>query len=323
MLTIPTEQNTPPLIPRLLPTLTTILSTYPNDPSIIVSLAIKLLRPVKFKQAMQLASEDSLVLALQSPAPSANILAMTVLAKAAESTSDVAILSIMSGVVAALITTWLSSPSVEVGEMATRVLGDLLDMDCDRKSISTATINASLNGKPISIRPQSGQGLLWRRVFQDKKIYSSIFSLCSLHTTDTTLDQLDERQRSLAQARVLRILPRLAALDFSPISHSTFPEVERSHNVPEGKESLLYFACVLMVDKTDVLMHITLVDFFREFLDTLSLTDISGSTMEYLDEFVTEAAREDEALSLALNELANSPSTSPELLELLHRLNTT
>ena len=90
---------------------------------------MKLLRPVPFTQALTLASEDALIQALRSPAPAAAILAITVIAKAARSPGDTAILSIMKGVVENLIRTWLSTPYVEVGEKATKVLGDLLEVD--------------------------------------------------------------------------------------------------------------------------------------------------------------------------------------------------
>lgn len=61
-----------------MPPLTQILTTYQHDPAILASLAIKLLKPIPFIQILTLASEDSLIQALRSPAPSANVLAITV-----------------------------------------------------------------------------------------------------------------------------------------------------------------------------------------------------------------------------------------------------
>jgi hypothetical protein len=266
---------------------------------------------------MRLASEESLILALQSPAPSANILAMTVIEKAANSPGDVAILSIMKGVVAAFITTWLSSSSVEVGGKANKVLGDLLDVDCDQ--LSNATLNATINGQSLSLRPQSGQGLLWRRIFHDREIYASLLSLCSPNTIGTGPGQLDERQKSLAQARLLRILPRLASLDFGALTRTNFPDIEATYGLQNGMQGLLFFAALMMVDKHDLLLHITLIDFFREFLDTISMTDMSGSTLERLVVLMKEATK-DEATLESLKALAESESSSPELVELLSRL---
>lgn len=267
---------------------------------------------------MTLASEDSLILALQSPAPSANMLALAVIEKASNTPGDVAILSIMKDVVDAFLHTWLSCPNVEVGGKATRVLGDLLDMDCDQ--LSNATLNATLNGKSLSLQPQSGQGLLWRRIFHDKEIYSTILSLCSSSTIGAGIGQLDERQKSLAQARLLRILPRLASLDFGALTRSHFPEVDSSYGLLDGKQGLLFFAALSMVDKQDLLMHITLIDFFREFLDTMSMTDMSGSTVQTLVVLMREATK-DAATLESLTALAESESSSEELVELLSRLN--
>lgn len=99
---------------------------------------------------MTLASEESLIQALQSPAPSANILAMTIIHKAAKSPSDTAILSIMKGVVENLLRTWLSTPHVEVGEKATNALGDLFEVDFDRHAV--AEIESWMSGMEIDSR---------------------------------------------------------------------------------------------------------------------------------------------------------------------------
>ncbi|KAL3420065.1 hypothetical protein PVAG01_08564 [Phlyctema vagabunda] len=314
-----TEHNISPLIPRLLPKLTEILTTYQKDPEVLVSLAIKLLQPVPFTQVLTLASETSLIQALRSPAPSANILAITVIAKAARSPSDTAILSIMKNVVENFLKTWLSTPYVEVGEKATNALADLLRVDFDRRS--AAELELRMNGMEIDSNKPSGQGLLWRRIFQDKEIYELLFSLCSFQNMGTGEGQLDERQKSLAQARLLRILPRLAALDFATLSHSHFPDIEERYGMEGEQRSLLYFAAENMVDKEDLLMHITLIDFFAEFLEKMSDTNLSPTTMEYLAALMREVTIDDTRIYESLEALALNPETSPELMDLLVRLN--
>lgn len=312
-----TDTNIPPLIPRLLPNLIQILSSYQKDPSILASLAIKLLKPIQFTQALTLASEESLIQALRSPAPSANILAITVLEKAARSPSDTAILSIMKGVVQEFLRIWLSTPHVEVGEKATRVLGDLLDVDCDRRSIDTR-----MNGMEITYRRQPGQGLLWRRIFQDAEVYGLLFELCSFETAGRGDGQLDDRQKSLAQARLLRVLPRLSALDFYTVSHTNFPDIELRYGLQTGEQGLLWFAATDMVDKEeDMLMHITVIDFFAEFLEMISLTDVSQSTMDYLGRLLRKVTATDQTMYKSLESIATNPESSPELVDLLVRLN--
>ena len=285
----------------------------------IVSLAIKLLKPLRFTDILTFASEESLIRALESPAPSANILSLTVIEKASRAPSDTAILSIMKGVVAAWIRTWLSSPSVEVGEKATKALGDLLAVDCDRAS--AANLNTQMNGLEITSRTPPGQGLLWRRIFHDREIYGLLFDLCSLKTTGTNPGQLDARQKTLAQARLLRIIPRLAALSFGTVSRSDFHDIAASYGLSNGEQGLLYFAAVQMVDKSDMLMHITLIDFVAELLDVLSQTQISGSMMQYLARLMQAVTDGDQAMYKSLESLATSETSSPELVELLLKLN--
>ncbi|TAQ85345.1 hypothetical protein B7494_g6334 [Chlorociboria aeruginascens] len=304
------EYNIPSLIPRLLPNLTQILAAYQQDPAILVSISIKLLQPIPFTQILSLASEDSLIQALRSPAPSANILGITVIEKASRSPSDTAILSIMKEVVSAFIQTWLTSPQVEVGEKATQAIGDLLQVDCDQKS---SGINEKMSGMQLTSRKPPGQGLLWRRVFQDKDIYELIFSLCN------PLSPLEERQRSLAQARLLRVLPRLAALNFHIVTHTYFADVEQKYGSQET--GLLYFASVEMVNKQDLLMHITLVDFFAELLKMMSMTNFTKNTIDYLAALTKKVTESDELMSGSLESIATSADCSLELPDFLIKLN--
>jgi hypothetical protein len=224
----------------------------------------------------------------------------------------------MKGVVENFLRTWLSTPHVEVGEKATKVLGDLLEVDCDRRS--SAGIDTKMNGLQLASNIPPGQGLLWRRIFQDREIYDLLFSLCSFHTIGTGEGQLDTRQKSLAQARLLRVLPRLAVLDFQTITHSQFPEIEERYGVDE--QGVLYFAAVDMVNKEeDMLMHITVIDFFAEFLEVMSTTELTKTTMDYLAALMKKVASTDTTLYKSLEAMALSPETSPELVDLLVRLN--
>ncbi|KAG9233691.1 hypothetical protein BJ875DRAFT_505237 [Amylocarpus encephaloides] len=315
-----TETNIPPIIPRLLPNLAQILLTHQGDPTILASLAIKLLRAIRFTEALTLASEDALVQALQSPAPAANLLAMTIIGKATKSPSDTAILSIMKPLIESFLHKWLSSPHVEVGEKATQMLGDLLEVDCDRRS--SAGIDTKMSGLQIAGGMPPGQGLLWRRIFHDRDIYDLIFSLCSFQTIGDGGEQLDARQKSLAQGRLLRVLPRLSALDFYTVTHTHFPEIDSRHGVPNGEQGLLYFAMVDMVNKEeDMLMHITLIDLFVELLERMSTTELTKSTMNYLAHLVQIVAASDKTLYKSLESIARSPESSPEFVDLLVRLN--
>lgn len=312
------ESNSAPLIPNLLPILTQILLSYQEDPKILASLSLKLLKYVPFTQALTLASEEALILALRPPAPSANLLAITIVHKAVRSPGDTAILSIMQGVMLQFVETWLSTPHVEIGERATQALGDLLEVDCDRRN--SAGLATKMSGLQIASNMPPGQGLLWRRVFQDRQIYEKLLDLCSPKTVGDGVGQLDERQKSLAQGRLLRLLPRLAALDFNTVTKTNFSSIEAQYGLSRGQAGLLPFAACHMVDKSDMLMHYTLIDFVAELLKSMSLTDISKAILDYLVGLTKEVAGNDRTMYQTLERLAVSPDTPPELAELLAKL---
>lgn len=134
--------------------------------------------------------------------------------------------------------------------------------------------------------------------------------------------QLDDRQKSLAQARLLRVLPRLGALDFYMISHTNFHDIEDRYGSREGEHGLLYFAAAEMVNKEeDMLMHVTLIDFFAEFLEVMSATELKKSTLDYLAALLKTVTAADTTMYKSLESIAFNPDSSPELVDLLVKLN--
>ncbi|KAI5861498.1 hypothetical protein GGS23DRAFT_606102 [Durotheca rogersii] len=301
-----TDANIPSLIPRLLPKITDILKQYQQDPAILCSLAIKLLAPLGFTQILSIAPEESLIQALRSPAPSANILAMSILEKAARSPSDAAILAMMSNVVAEFVTRWLSAPQVEVGEKGSRVLGDLLDVDCDTRPPD----GLSVNGTEITVRRPPGQGLMWRRIFQDRDIYGLVLSLNSRGPHQNAEGGLSTKQLTLAQGRLLRVLPRLAALNFGAVARTDFADLNQRYAGFEGDGGLLHFATLHMVDREDMLMHLNLIDFLETFLSIQRITPFSTYKMETLTKLLGDATSRDNVLKAAI--LSLPERTVPE-----------
>ncbi|KAI9645333.1 hypothetical protein NHQ30_006069 [Ciborinia camelliae] len=313
-----TEYNISPLIPKLLPTITEILLSTQQDPTVLASLSVKLLQPITFPQALKLASADALILALRSPVPAANILAISIIEKATKAPAHVAILSNMRGVVEDYIRTWLSNPHVGVGEKATQVLGELLAVDSERP---LASLTRGVGNMSIDSQRPHGQGLLWRRIFHDPDIYEMIFSLCSLKPIGNNEDQLDEKQKTLAQARLLRILPRLVTLGFDYLTRSFIPGTDRQYISPEGgKLGLLYFAASEMVDREDLLMHMTLVVFFLELLDAMSTLDLAGPRLNYVEDMMKEAVEKDVELRQSIEGVTLSAESSPQTITLVHAL---
>jgi hypothetical protein len=316
----------------LLPRITEILKQYQHDPTALCSLAIKLLKPLTFTQVMGLASEEALLQALRSPAPAANILGMTVLEKAAHSPADAAILATMKPLVAELVIRWLHAPQVEVGEKGARVLGALLDVDCDTRPPE----GLALNGLEIALRNrQPGQGLMWRRILQDRDIYGSILALCSAgpHQRAGGGDGSDDdvqspHQLTLAQGRLFRLLPRLAALNLTAVSRTDLPDLQARYayagrvetgadgDAGEGDEGgLLHFVALRMIDPEDRLMNLTRIDFFETLVSIQRITPFSTFKMETLRRLLREAMRRDDSLRSAILSLPDRtvPEESGEL----------
>ncbi|KAI1077951.1 hypothetical protein F5B20DRAFT_549914 [Whalleya microplaca] len=304
-----TDANIPPLIPRLLPKITEILNKYQQDPAILCSLAIKLLGPLTFTHILSLASEDAIIQAMRSPAPSANVLAMTILEKAAKSPSEAAILAMMNNVITSFLTQWLSAPQVEVAEKGSKVLGDLLDVDCDVRPSD----GLSVNGMEITTRKPAGQGLMWRRIFHDRDIYGLLLSLCSNGPHQKSEGGLSPQQLTLAQGRLLRILPRLAALNFSVVARTDFPELNQRYANFNDDGGLLHFAALHMIDKEDMLMHLTLIDFFEALLSIQRVTPFSTYKIDTLKKLVGDATVHDNVLKAAI--LSLPERTVPEEAE--------
>ncbi|KAK1832622.1 hypothetical protein QBC39DRAFT_68870 [Podospora conica] len=267
-----TESNTPPLVTRFLPRLTTILKQYPSDPTLLANLTTKLLRPVSFTQVLTLASPESLIQALDSPAPSANLLAMTILHKATTSPSQ---LASMPDLVAAFLRRWLASPFVEVGQLGGKVLGDLIQAD-----------HASSASSPF-FRAVTGPGEPHHQLITD---------LCAGRHPDT---RDDAHQLSLAQARLLRVLPRLAGLNILQVAGSALSNGNRPG------AGLLQWAATGMVDKSDRLLHLSLVDFFKELVVVMRTAEGARApgAVETLRALLVEAMAEDELLRGALAKL--------------------
>jgi hypothetical protein len=140
----------------------------------------------------------------------------------------------------------------------------------------------------------------------------------------------DPRQLSLAQGRVLRILPRLAAINFRAVSHSHMTAPTPVHftngsgssnsngqsaddgseeqeqqspanpNPPRPGEGLLQYAALRMVQKSDTLMHLSLVDFFETLVSLLRVTEHSTLKTETLRAMLGEATAGDQVLRDAL-----------------------
>jgi hypothetical protein len=255
---------------------------------------------------------------------------MTILHKAAASPSDAVTLAGMRDVVADFVRRWLASPGVEVGEKGARVLEDVLKVDCDLlppPSPPASGHGGIVNGDAghatqLTSGRVAGHGALWRRIFQDRSIYNLLIDLCSGHDPDTARD---EKQLSLAQGRLLGILPRLAELNFSAVSSVPhFAQATpltngtgRNGSGAGGRRSLLQFAALDMVDMDDDLMARTVVDFFEAFVSITRVSPDSRGKVEAIRLLIREATAEDDMIKAALLSLPDR--TVPEEADDLRR----
>ncbi|OAA72051.1 hypothetical protein LEL_09286 [Akanthomyces lecanii RCEF 1005] len=304
-----TETNIPPLLPTVLVPLTQILrttgSTTPQDPSPLLSLTTKLLSPLPFSRVLAIADAPSLLSALASPLASANLLALTILHKAARSPADAAILSTLPDLVEALVTRWLDAQDVGVGERAGKVLGDLLETDCDvvaDADDARSPHGGGVNGTElVQHRRVPGHGRIWDMIFGSEQLFAIIPSLCrpppGPERDDDAANSRTARQTSIAQGRLLRLLPRLATINMPAITHTAFPDLiplpqSLARDTGHG---LLQWAALGMVDRSDMLMHLGLIDFFETYVSVMRITDSAPTSSTSVTRCLVKAATANDA----------------------------
>ena len=195
-----------------------------------------------------------------------NLATLELLEKATYTASDAAIVAGQRGVVMSLTRLWLSTSETAVAQKALEVIWGLLEIDHQSQSPEDhAPLQGNQNGNTTR---GEGQGLVWRRLFNDRDIYEQILSICSLKTVGQP-NQPSKRDKTVAQARLMDLVPRVAKLDWGTVSVTRFPDIESNYGIKDG--GLVEFTALHMVDfADDLLMHVTLIDFFTELLGMYS-----------------------------------------------------
>lgn len=268
-------------------------------PPPLILFTIKLLRPIDFPAALELCQASYLITALQSPEEYINSLALAILEKAALSPSSASILAATPGLLEAFLERWLVSPSVSVGQRGVDILGDVLDIDCPLSQPAFTDEQKEVLDIHLVSRVAQGHGSVWRRLFGPASLCWSILQrLESELLPASSTDRKVIAQRSCAQDRLLRLIPRLAVLDFQTLSQCVAP-VGPPDNNNQQPVSLLDFATLHMVDRVgDVLMYQTWTDYFMQLVGALRVADTARLSVETLRRLVREA--DDEELRRAL-----------------------
>ncbi|KAI4136477.1 MAG: hypothetical protein L6R39_007766, partial [Caloplaca ligustica] len=246
-----------------------LLPNLQQDPTPLATLIEILIRPPSytFSRVLQIRPPVDFTAGLSAPSPPINLVTLYLLEKAKLRRSDVDIVAGKPEVIASLIQLWLSTPETAVSQKAHDVFLALLTAEEEGRRSGTAEHDGH--------HEPHHQSLMWRRVFRDKDIYELMYRICSLKNAGQD-GQLGKRDKTVAQARLLDLLLKI---DCESIRTSQIEEVEERYGVK--RNGLLEYAAVKMVDyEDDVLMHMTLIDFYAELLkpDHSSVRDFNTST---------------------------------------------
>lgn len=292
----------PDLTARFLPRLGLILKKvaasadspdWKGYPPPLLTLTIKLLRPLPFTSALELCQASYLITALQSPEEYINALALAILEKAASSPSDASILASTPDLLEAFLERWLVSPSVAVGQQGVVILGDLLDIDCPLSQPLFTPEQKECLGIRLVPRAAQGHGAVWRRLFgaEGSLCWALLQRLDAELLPASSTDPKVAAQRSFAQDRILRLLPRLAVLDFAALTRCAAPVGPGGGGSPV---SLLDFATLHMVDRQgDELMRLAWKDYMMVLMGAMRIADTARLSVETLRRLVREADDEE------------------------------
>lgn len=257
----------------LLTQISQLLPILQEDPTPITTLGIKSAAYFSFSDLLAVDPPINFVAGFRAPSPPINELALTLLRKAGNLPSDAAIVAGDPELVASLVELWLSTSSTGVAQAAFDALWALLEVD------QTSTLENGEHSGDAS----GGQGLMWRRVFTDRDVYGRLFSFCSL--TDNDSCTLSAREKTVAQGRLMGFLVKAGHLRWDFISTSHIADVEAKYRC----KNLLHFASCQMVDKSDVLMHMTQLNFFRDLLEIEAPNLMSRTVVQSASTFSSQA----------------------------------
>ncbi|KAK2765831.1 hypothetical protein FQN52_001568 [Onygenales sp. PD_12] len=239
----------------LLTQVSKVLPILQEDPSPVTSLATRAASYLTFTQVQSIDPPLNLLAGIKAPSPPINLLTLSILAKAGDSPTDAAIIGANQALVIALVELWLSIPETSVAQKAFDVLWSLLEVDHVRGYDNEILVDG--NG----VNQIKGQGLVWRRIFNDRDVYALLFSICNLDSPEQP-GQLSRREKTVAQGRLMDLVIKAGTLDWHSITASHFPDIESKYQ----SSNLLSFAASQMVDPDDILLHMTHIHFLRELL---------------------------------------------------------
>ncbi|MCJ1308011.1 hypothetical protein MMC25_001661 [Agyrium rufum] len=242
------------LIPKLDPRLG-------QDPTLLAQIVEELIQPSSFtfSDAQSIEPRVDYVAGLQPGATPINRVVLKLLEKASYSAGDAGIVAGHPDLVRALITLWLCAEDATIAQKCLYVLVKLLNARFATPEEGRPPPMEAYRPGP-SYASSLDQGLMWRRLVNDKDVYGLIFAICSPKGKDPF--HMTERQKTTAQGRLLDFL--LIYADHPMVCHSQIAQLESEYNTVNG---LLEFGALHMVDaENDMLMHMTLIFFYTKYV---------------------------------------------------------
>lgn len=237
--------------------LASLLPKLQQDPSPLTHFITKLAAPYRFDDIKDVEFE----IGLDLQATPFHSLILSLLDKAAASSNDAQALANRPGVIASIVRLWLCTQETGIATQAANLL------------ISLLRVSVNEPGPLPGEGPQSfhyGSAPIWKRLFKDRDIYKLYYQYTTFRKLSVPGEPLlSKRDKTIAQARLLEWLPQTGNLDWSTVISTHESEVEREVGLSTG-QGLLHYASLKMVDSADdMLMHMTLVNFFSELITTV------------------------------------------------------
>ena len=228
-----------------------------QDPSPLTHFIIKMAEPYRFEDIKDVEFE----IGLDLQATPFHGLLLTLLGKATANSVDAQALANRPTVMLSVVRLWLCTSEAGIATQAEDLLISLLEVSKNEPAIISAPDPSHAYGT----------GPMWRRLFSDRDIASMYYHYTSLkQLTSPPLPLLNKRDKTIAQARLLSWLPRVGRLDWNALVSSHSIEIEREVGLKEG-QGLLHYAALKMVDtEDDMLMHMTLINFFSVLITTVN-----------------------------------------------------
>jgi hypothetical protein len=268
------------------------LPLLPDDPAVrtVSSLIEALTSRMPVAAVLSFVPPEMLVAAMDAPHPAANLLGMDIVKRAEGLEGARTVLRV--DVLSSLLTRWTQADAVEVAQRGEEALVNLLE--ASKPGLVDATRRLSIHDAD-TVNGTAGQPLtdVWEFLLEGDG-GDIIRRAC--------VPEAGSRQASLAQNRLLGLLPHVARLDLEAL-------VASRHS---GPENLLQFA-IDIVDRGDIAMYLVLVQFYKDLFREVYAAP-QPTAKDLLAAFIA-GRRDDTTAVRAVTELSREAVVDEELAE--------